>query len=181
MKAVVKLPSIWSKESYLAFLTFCHNYIVIDKREKYELIRLLEYLIIEHMFSATVFNSEDLCDGVDVLKRLRDAIQDTEEDILCSLTSESDSDGYDYTLVKDIMTMSVEFIDLDEWGMALSRYLSAIDTVGYGRVDKTVSDIIEWYNVTDVSISTNYEISVTDYQWSGEIIGVCKHRIEVTI
>ena len=181
MKAIVKLPNIWSKESYLAFLNFSHTYISIEKREKYELVHLLEYLAIEHLFSTTIFNAEDLNDGVEVLKRLRDAIQDTDQDLLSSLESESDMVGYDYTLIKDIMTTSVEFIDMDEWAVLLTRYLSATDTQRYERVDRRVADIFEWYDVSDVHVETNYEISVEDYEWTGEVIGICKHRIEVTI
>lgn len=184
MFAVVKLPNLWSHNAYLSFVNFCLTHITIEKKEKRELILLIEYLVMEHLFGVPVGETEECTDGEAVLKRLRDKIQDIGSDLLLGMECDTDCEGvanYDYILTSSILKTEGKFLDLDQWSQMLAEYLANVDASKFELISRRINTIQEWYNFEKVEVDTQFEISLEDFKWTGEVYGKCRHRIEVEL
>lgn len=184
MLAVIKLPNLWSHNTYLTFVEFCSSHITIERKEKRELILLIEYLVMERLLGGAISETDELTVGAGVLKRLRDAIHDSGADLLLSMECDTDCErvtDHDYVLTSDILKTEGKFLDMDHWAEMLSKYLANVDIEKYEAIDKRIETIREWYGVEDVNVSTSFEITLDGFEWTGQVLGKCKHRIEVEI
>lgn len=184
MFAVVKLPNLWGHDAYLSFVNFCSAHITIEKKEKRELILLIEYLVMEYLFGVPVGETDECTDGEAVLKRLRDKIQDSGPDLLLGMECDTDCEGvynHDYILTSGILKTEGKFLDLDQWGQMLTEYLASIDQSKFEKISRRIATIQEWYGFEKIEIDTQFEISLEDFKWSGEVFGKCRHRIEVEL